>query len=177
MTAVCYIASGIAVLSALLVLMTRHAMHALLYLILMLLALGLVFFVLGAPFAGVLQWVVYAGAIMVLFVFAVMMLNVQFAGPQRWTIGLWGLPAVLAAALVALAVYALAQPGGRPLQAVYVGPKEVGLALYGPYLIALELVSVLLLAGLVAAYHLAPPVRGLRTAERDEVQTAEAEHV
>jgi NADH-quinone oxidoreductase subunit J len=174
-TAVCYVSAGIAVLAALLVLVTRHAMHALLYLVLMLLALGLVFFVLGAPFAGVLQWVVYAGAIMVLFVFAVMMLNVRFAGPSRWPVGVWGLPALLAAALVALAVYVLAHPGSRPLQAGYVGPKEVGLALYGPYLLALELVSVLLLAGLVAAFHLAPPVRRAR-AEEEEAQT-EVEHV
>jgi NADH-quinone oxidoreductase subunit J len=173
-TAVCYISTGIAVLAALLVLVTRHAMHALLYLVLMLLALGLVFFVLGAPFAGVLQWVVYAGAIMVLFVFAVMMLNVRFAGPSRWPVGAWGLPALLAAALVALAVYVLAYPGSRPMQAGYVGPKEVGLALYGPYLLALELVSVLLLAGLVAAFHLAPPVRRVRAAEEAQ---AEVEHV
>ena len=59
--------------------LARHyqcqSVHALLYLIISLLAVAMMFFCLGAPFAGVLEIIVYAGAIMVLFVFVVMMLN------------------------------------------------------------------------------------------------------
>ena len=54
-------------------------MHALLYLVVSLLSVALIFFMLGAPFAAALEVIVYAGAIMVLFVFVVMMLNL---GPQ-----------------------------------------------------------------------------------------------
>jgi len=55
----------------------RNAMHAVLYLILSLLALALVFYSLGAHFVAVLQVIVYAGAIMVLFLFVIMMLNLE----------------------------------------------------------------------------------------------------
>jgi NADH-quinone oxidoreductase subunit J len=53
----------------------RNPVHALLYLVVSLLAVAMIFFCLGAPFAGALEVIVYAGAIMVLFVFVVMMLN------------------------------------------------------------------------------------------------------
>ena len=177
MMVVCYGACGLALLSALLVILQRHPMHALLFLVLMLLSLALVFFTLGAPFAAALQVVVYAGAIMVLFVFVVMMLNLR---PTRrsvawWrTIGVWGVPLLLAAGLFALAVYALGFLSRAGLGAGYVDPRAVGLALYRPYLLAVELVSLILVAGLAAAFHLAPPPRweAPRTAP-----TAEAKEV
>ncbi len=163
MTVVCYLACGLALLAALLVILQRHAMHALLYLILMLLSLALVFFALGAPFAAALQVVVYAGAIMVLFVFVVMMLNVtaepRAPGPARRTVGEWGVPLLFAAALLGLSVYALVTRAEVTPVAGYVDPKAVGIALYQPYLLAVELASFILLAGLVAAFHLAPPPR------------------
>ena len=169
MTTVCYGACGIALLAALMVVTQRNAMHALLNLIVMLLALGLAFFALGAPFAAALQVMIYAGAIMVLFVFVVMMLNL---GPlserreERWlTADVWAFPALLTAALLALSMYALANLWGEGFSAAVVGPKEVGLALYGPYLLAVELVSLVLVAGLAAAFHLAPPPRTAQTEE------------
>ena len=58
-------------------------MHALLYLIVSLLAVAIVFYVLGAPFAAALEVIVYAGAIMVLFVFVMMMLNLGKAAAAR----------------------------------------------------------------------------------------------
>jgi NADH-quinone oxidoreductase subunit J len=146
--------------------MTRHAMvitrlnavHALLYLIVSLLSVALVFFTLGAPFVAALEVIIYAGAIMVLFVFVMMMLNL---GPQtvererQWfSPKVWGGPAVLVAILLAELVYLLAQTGERSAGAGSVGPKEVGMALFGPYLLGVELASMVLLAGLVGAYHL-----------------------
>lgn len=70
-----YFASGIAVVSTLRVITNTNPVHALLYLIISLIAVAMTFFALGAPFAGVLEVIAYAGAIMVLFVFVVMMLN------------------------------------------------------------------------------------------------------
>ena len=58
-------------------------MHALLYLVVSLLAVAVIFFLLGAPFAAALEVIIYAGAIMVLFVFVVMMLNVSADSPLR----------------------------------------------------------------------------------------------
>jgi len=169
MNAVFYIASAVAVVATLLVITRLNAVHALLYLIVSLLSVALIFFTLGAPFVAALEVIVYAGAIMVLFVFAIMMLNL---GPQatdqerQWLQpGMWIGPAVLAAILLVEVVYVLARGAGvAPGAGGAVDPQQVGMALYGPYALGVELASMLLLAGLVGAYHLGrrdpPPGEG-----------------
>lgn len=152
-----YIAACIAVISTLMVIIQLNPVHALLYLVVSLLSIALIFLLLGAHFAAALEVIVYAGAIMVLFVFVVMMLNL---GPgsreeeRRWVPArVWLGPLLLSAALLAELVYVLAG-GGQPVGMREVGPKEVGLALYGPYLLGVELASLLLLSGLIGAFHL-----------------------
>ncbi|MCF6755044.1 NADH-quinone oxidoreductase subunit J [Pseudomonas balearica] len=154
-----YFASGAAVVATLRVISASNPVHALLYLVISLLAVAMCFFSLGAPFAGALEIIVYAGAIMVLFVFVVMMLNLGPAVAQQeraWLRpGVWVGPSLLAAALLAQLLYVLfGEPSNATLAATSVGPKEVGIALFGPYLLAVELASLLLLGALVAAYHL-----------------------
>ncbi len=70
-----YLAAVIAILSTVAVIVQTNIVHALIYLILSLLAVAVIFYVLGAPFAALLEAIVYAGAIMVLFLFVIMMLN------------------------------------------------------------------------------------------------------
>jgi NADH-quinone oxidoreductase subunit J len=158
MTAIFYIAAAIAVISTVLVITRTNAVHALLYLIVSLLSVALVFYTLGAPFVAVLEVIVYAGAIMVLFLFAIMILNL---GPQaseqerQWLQpGIWRGPAILAAILAAELIYLFVAAPGSPPAAAAVEPQQVGKALFGPYLLGVELSSFLLLAGLVGAYHL-----------------------
>ena len=74
-----YGSSVVAILATLGVISGTNPMHALLYLIVSLIAVGMIFFSLGASFVGAMQVIVYAGAIMVLFVFVVMMLNQVFS--------------------------------------------------------------------------------------------------
>ncbi|HNP03216.1 MAG TPA: NADH-quinone oxidoreductase subunit J, partial [Agitococcus sp.] len=69
-----YLVAAIAVFSTVRVISNSNPIHALLNLVVSLLAVAMIFFMLGAPFAGALEIIVYAGAIMVLFVFVVMML-------------------------------------------------------------------------------------------------------
>jgi NADH-quinone oxidoreductase subunit J len=164
-----YICAVIAVFSTLRVITGVNAVHSLLYFIVSLLATGLVFFVLGAPFAAALVVIVNAGAIMVLFVFVIMMLNL---GPQTteqergWLRPqMWVGPTILAAILVVELIYALIHRIGSSVGGVVVGAKEVGVALFGPYLLAVELASILLLAGLLGAYHL-----GRKAADSEEVK-------
>lgn len=168
MTLAFYVAGAIAILSTARVLSCVDVVHALLYLVVSLLAAAVVFLTLGAPFVFALEVIVYAGAIVVLFVFVVMILNpgpaARRAERRLLTRGGWIGPAVLAAALLALLVNALAaQPTAPP--AARVDPAAVGAALYGPYVVGVELASLLLLAALVGAYHLgarpppAPPGR------------------
>lgn len=156
MTELFYASAVIAVISALMVVTRANAMHALLYLVLLFLAIASLFFTLGAPFLAALQIIVYAGAIMVLFVFAVMMLNLskEAEREEKGRLGglIWVLPGVLAAVLLAFFIYALAGQNTAPANGLVL-PKAVGRSLFTTYMIAVELASVLLLAGLVAAFH------------------------
>lgn len=151
------IAAAVALAATLLMVTRAVAMHALLYLVVSLLASAVMFLLLGAPFAAALEVIIYAGAIMVLVVFAVMLLDPGSAGAARehgWMRGrIWIGPTVLALVLaVELGWLLLAEPlGGAPRP---VAAEDVGLALFGPYLVAAELASFLLLAGLVGAFHL-----------------------
>jgi NADH-quinone oxidoreductase subunit J len=169
-----YIAGAVAVISTILMLTRLNVVHALLYLIVSLLAVAVVFYVLGAPFVAALEVIIYAGAIMVLFVFVVMMLNLGEHGAEmekQWlTPGIWTGPVLLASILIIEVLY-LVRGGTAGLGTGAVEPKEVGIALFGPYLIGVELASMLLLAGLVGAYHL-----GFRKAEKPEIQHGRDTH-
>jgi NADH-quinone oxidoreductase subunit J len=158
MNTVFYISSAVAIAATCMVITQRRAVHALLYLILSLLSIALVFFTLGAPFVAALEVIIYAGAIMVLFVFVIMMLNLgrQAAEQERHWLGprTWIGPGILAAILFAEVVYVLARGSANAGGAIEIGPHAVGLSLFGPYLLGVELAALILLAGLVGAYHL-----------------------
>lgn len=155
-----YLSALVAVLATLRVITHTQPVHGLLYLIISLLAIACVFFSLGAHFAGVLEIIVYAGAIMVLFVFVVMMLNVNIGCNNQesaWLCpGVWIGPALLSLALLAVLVYALAGAGANDCGIVgkLIEAKTVGVVLFSSYVLAVELASMLLLAGLVVAFHL-----------------------
>ena len=154
-----YFAAGVAVLATLRVITNSNPVHALLYLIVSLLAVSMTFFSLGAPFAGALEIIVYAGAIMVLFVFVVMMLNLgsdAIEQERKWmTPGIWTGPSILSAVLLAQLLYVLfGHSTGAAIGQTTIDAKAVGVSLYGPYILAVELSAMLLLAALVAAYHL-----------------------
>jgi len=165
MQVVFYISGAIAVLATVLMLTRLNAVHALLYLVVSLLASAVVFYVLGAALAAALEVIIYAGAIMVLFVFVVMLLNLgeTAAIEERnlLTASMWIGPAILSALLIAEFLYILSEESHGNLTAP-VEPKQVAAALYAPYLIGVELASMLLLAGVVGAYHL-----GWRRARKD----------
>jgi NADH-quinone oxidoreductase subunit J len=154
-----YLEAAVAVIATLLAITNYNPLHALLYLIVSLLAVAMLFFSLGAPFAGVLEVIVYAGAIMVLFVFVVMLLNLGRATvdqERRWLRpGSWIGPGLLSMALLAELARVLLQRGdAATFTAQTIAATRVGIALYGPYVLAVELASMLLLAGLVTAFHL-----------------------
>ncbi len=156
--AVFYVAAAVAILSTVMVITRPNAVHALLYLVLSLLSVAVVFYDLGAPFVAALEVITYAGAIMVLFVFVIMMLNLGRRSvllERSWlSTRVWVGPVVLAVVLLAELAYLVLRGGPGPAAASVVGPREVGIALYGPYLLGVELASVLLMGALVGAYHL-----------------------
>lgn len=158
MEAVFYISGAIAVLSTIGVITRLNAVHALLYLVVSLIAVALIFYSLGAPFVAALEVIIYAGAIIVLFVFVIMLLNLGPRGSQeerQWlSSGVWAGPILLALVLVAELIYVFTLRATHPAGTVVVEPVQVSIALFGPYVLGVELASLLLLAGLVGAYHL-----------------------
>jgi NADH-quinone oxidoreductase subunit J len=171
-----YISAVIAVVATLRMITGKNAVHALLYLIVSLLAVSVIFFLLGAPFVAALEVIIYAGAIMVLFVFVIMMLNVSGDGIKKenalLTPGIWVGPSIVTAVLLLEMIYMLVrhegsftgQPGasgavgaigsmgasGRP----EITPAAVGALLFTKYIIVVELAAFLLAAGIIGAYHL-----------------------
>lgn len=157
-----YIAAIVAIVSTVLTITRLNVVHALLYLIVSLLAVAVVFYTMGAPLVAALEVIIYAGAIMVLFVFVVMMLNLGKRAAiieGQWMQGsIWAGPVLLSAVLIAEVVYLILRARLTETAGGVVDPKQVGLALYGPYLIGVELSSMLLLGALVGACHLGRPV-------------------
>ena len=153
-----YLAGLIAVISTVAMVLQTNVVHGLLYLILSLLSVAVIFYSVGAPFAAMLEAIVYAGAIMVLFLFVIMMLNLGKRSREqerRWLSGkLWIIPSLLSGALL-FQLLNVAQDAEGAIAPIEIGAREVGIVLFGPYVLAVELASILLLAGLVGAYHLA----------------------
>ncbi len=153
-----YVAAVVAVLATILVITSFNVIHALLYLVISFLAIAVVFFVLGAPFVAALEVIVYAGAIVVLIIFVIMMLNLKSESTEQekqWlTRDIWIGPGILSIILLGELVYIISSTGAAEMTHGVVDSKAVGMSLYGPYVIGVELSGILLMAGIVGAYHL-----------------------
>jgi len=158
MEATFYISAVVAVLSTIMVITRFNMIHALLYLVVSFLALAIVFYILGAPFAAVLEVIVYAGAIVVLIIFVIMMLNLKDEAAiqeKAWlTSQVWFGPGILAGVLLVELLYIITTIDVNSVTHPTVDARAVGLSLYGPYIIGVELSGLLLMAGIVGAYHL-----------------------
>ncbi len=153
-----YISGFIAVISTVMVITRHNIIHALLYLVVSFLALAVVFFIMGAPFAAGLEVIVYAGAIVVLIIFVIMMLNLKDEAVEQereWlTPSIWIVPAIFSIILLGELIYVILTPGGASLVVQSVDAKAVGISLYTEYILGVELSGMLLMAGIVGAYHL-----------------------
>jgi NADH-quinone oxidoreductase subunit J len=162
-----YLFAAVAVIASLLVVLGRNPMHSVLLLIVSFAALAGLYIGLEAPFAAVVQIIIYAGAIMVLFLFVVMLLNAhrEDEAHVRLAHGPLRAGAALAVLLVAELAWALARsarggnellasgPGARPaaLQSV----RALGNVLYSEYSLAFEVTSILIIVAMVGAVVLA----------------------
>jgi NADH-quinone oxidoreductase subunit J len=160
MNVVFYISAFIAVITTVAAITRLNPVHALLYFILSLIAVAIIFFIMGAPFAAALTVIVNAGAIMVMFVFVIMMINQNTRSVKMekemtpsWV---WIAPEFMAVLLFCEFVYILYHSGHSSTSGTEViPPHRVGASLFGTYLLGAELVSMILLVGLLGAHHLA----------------------
>ena len=153
-----YIFAALAVFAAISVVAQRTPIFSALSLIVVLCSLAVVYLLLGAEFVAVIQVIVYAGAIMVLFVFVIMLLNAGREVPsQRSRMARWlGAPLVAAfLAEVLLAVWKQFPAGTRPAASLNAGPAAVGHLLFRNYVLPFEVTSVLILIAMLGAVVLA----------------------
>ena len=148
--------STVAVASALGMLFSRNAVYAALFLILNFATVAVFYLILSAPFIALAQVTVYAGAIMVLFLFVIMLLGAEQTGrtPTVW----WIQPLALVLGVILLiesAYLVFTQRGSLPnpegVPALYGAPKLVGETLFTQYVLPFEVTSILLLVGMIGA--------------------------
>jgi NADH-quinone oxidoreductase subunit J len=152
-----YLAAAVALISTIMAISGRNAIHSLLYLILSLLAVSVIFYLLDAPFIAALEVIIYAGAIMVLFIFVTMMLNIGIESKTEkgWlNPHMWIAPSLLASILLIDFILALKNMQFSPSNTNVILPKQVGISLFSTYLLAVEIAAILLMAGVIGAYHL-----------------------
>lgn len=146
----------VAVASALGLLLSKNAVYAALNLIINFVTVAIFYLTLGAPFIALTQITVYAGAIMVLFLFVIMLLGAERLGTGATLPWQRPLAFVLGGILLFEAVYAvfarLTGPQAPPLiPADYGSPTAIGEKLFSVYLLPFEVISLLLLAAMVGA--------------------------
>ncbi len=150
------ILAAVAIASALGMLLSRHALYSALYLILNFGTVAVFYLILHAPFIAIAQVTVYAGAIMVLFLFVIMLLGAGQLPPTK--VLPWQRPVAifLAAILLAEAVYLIffrtsELPGATTLTPGFGDPEAVGKLLFNQYMLPFEVTSILLLAAMIGA--------------------------
>lgn len=151
-----YILAAVAVAATIFAITERHPVHAIVYLVTSFFALAVIFYLLAAPLVAVFEVILYAGAIMVLFLFVIMMLHLGHPEDvRRPPLSHWW-PALLLAGIVAVAIALLAaRPGAAATAAGFsFGPRAFGRLLFGRYGIAVEIISMQLLFALVGALYL-----------------------
>ena len=148
--AIFYLLSAVTVVATAIAITRRQPVHAVLYLIVAFLGTAALFFLLGAPLLAAFMVILYAGAIMVLFLFVIML----YQGSPR-ELGLlpeWGPASLLGVVFFAVAVaMVFKDPGSKiVLQGAVAQPGDFGHFLFERYWLAIEIVSILLLVALVA---------------------------
>jgi NADH-quinone oxidoreductase subunit J len=152
-----FIVAGLLVISALLVVFQRNVVHCAMALVAALFLIAVLFFTLHAPMVGVLQILVYAGAIMVLFLFVIMLLNPTSLEVRRGTWwSLAGLMALLlAGALAAVTANHRAAASAAAATEQFGSPETLAQNLFTEFVLPFEIASLLLLVAMVGAVVLA----------------------
>jgi NADH-quinone oxidoreductase subunit J len=151
-----YLLSAVAVVSAILVITRRNPVHSALALIFTLLSLAGLYLMLYAPFVAGVQIILYAGGIMVLFLFVIMLISIERAQREEQFSKQWHVALIASLMLGALLIYVYREGSGIFPQRVAQLPEQLNtqqlaLALFRSYLLPFEIASLLLLVAIVGA--------------------------
>jgi NADH-quinone oxidoreductase subunit J len=155
-----YIFALLAIVAAMSVILQRTPVYSALSLIVVLASLAVIFLMLGAPFIAMVQVIVYAGAIMVLFVLVIMLLNAGHEGPSRHhaKFARWAGPPLLLAFVVEFVILVWKHFGlaaTENAQALDASPAAIGRLLFRSYVLPFEVTSILILVAVLGAVVLA----------------------
>ncbi len=162
-----YVIAASIVFSTVLAVTRRNLVHAVVYLILSYFGTAMLFYLFGAPLLAALEVIIYAGAIMVLFLFVVMMIKMESSKEVMFPIGQWVPAAILGMIYVGTAfLLSFTAPGAEAhLSLLWAAPREFSLYVFQNHWFLIEVVSLLLLVALIGVVVLAKG-RGERQAER-----------
>jgi NADH-quinone oxidoreductase subunit J len=149
----------VAVASAVSMLFSRNAVYSALFLVINFATIAVFYLLLGSPFLAMIQVTVYAGAIMVLFLFVIMLLGAEQLRQKR-TLG-WQQPVAILLGVILLVetgliIYSIGSqqgilPSFQGIAADYASPADIGALLFNEYLLPFEITSVLLLVAMIGA--------------------------
>jgi NADH-quinone oxidoreductase subunit J len=151
-----YILAAIILITTGIAITRRNLVHAVVYLVFSFFGSAMMFYLFGAPLLAVLEVIIYAGAIMILFLFIIMMVNVEASQERMFPIQQW-LPIAMIGILYLIigAVIVTSAPGTDvTLEIALAEPKAFGEYLFQRHWLSIEIVSLLLLVALVGALHL-----------------------
>ena len=149
--------ASVAVAAAIAMLVSRNTVYSALFLIIVLLTIAVLFLLLSAPFIAMVQVAVYAGAIMVLFLFVIMLLgteNVETEPGHRWQFTaalLFSYALIIQFIIVAVVLPTETADEFAEIAEGFGSPASIGTLLFNDYLIPFEVTSLLLLAAMVGA--------------------------
>jgi len=134
----------------------RNLVHAIIYLVLSFFGTALLFYLFGAPLLAALEVIIYAGAIMVLFLFIVMMLRVDAPGERLFPLNQLVPAAIMGLIYLAVGMILVATDSDSrvPLQAALATPREFGQYVFQQHWLAVEIVSLLLLIAVIGVLHI-----------------------
>ncbi len=159
-----YVLAAIILMTTAVAITRRNLVHAVVYLVFSFFGSAMMFYLFGAPLLAVLEVIIYAGAIMILFLFIIMMVNVEAFQEQMFPIQQW-LPLAMIGILYLIigGIIVTSAPGtGVILEIAMAEPKAFGEYLFQKHWLSIEIVSLLLLVALVGALHL-----GRRKSKKD----------
>ena len=151
-----YVLAAIILITTGIAITRRNLVHAVVYLVFSFFGSAMMFYLFGAPLLAALEVIIYAGAIMILFLFIIMMINVEASQERMFPIQQW-LPITIIGILYLIigAVIVTSAPGTDvTLEIALAEPKAFGEYLFQRHWLSIEIVSLLLLVALVGALHL-----------------------
>ncbi len=151
-----YLISAVVIVATAIAITRRNLVHAVVYLIVSYFGTAMLFYLFGAPLLAALEVIIYAGAIMVLFLFVVMMIRVESPEEVMFPLRQWLPAAVFGLIYLAAAIAMIFETPGTqtPLIALMASPRQFALYVFEQHWFSIEVISILLLLALIGALQL-----------------------